>query len=116
MLLPATDQAGSAAPPSASSPAAALARSLLVVEDETVLREVTRRILDRNGYRVLDAASGPDALELITSHSERLLAAETDHLSPNGSAGSAAWRVKKKVAPSPTVPSAQVRPPCRSTI
>jgi DNA-binding NtrC family response regulator len=34
------------------------------VEDEPSLRAVTARILERAGYRVLTAASGPDALEL----------------------------------------------------
>jgi PAS domain S-box-containing protein len=41
---------------------------VLVVEDEDALREVTRRILDRNGYRVLTAASGPEAIETVTRH------------------------------------------------
>jgi CheY-like chemotaxis protein len=38
--------------------------TVLVVEDEPSLRAVTARILERAGYRVLTAASGPDALEL----------------------------------------------------
>ena len=38
---------------------------MLVVEDEAALREVTRRILARNGYQVLTAASGPQAIDLV---------------------------------------------------
>lgn len=42
--------------------------TVLVVEDEDALREVTRRILARNGYQVLIAASGPEAIDTATSH------------------------------------------------
>jgi CheY-like chemotaxis protein len=47
----------------------------LVVEDEDALREVTRRILSRNDYRVLTAANGPEALKLAedTEHEIDLL-------------------------------------------
>jgi two-component system, cell cycle sensor histidine kinase and response regulator CckA len=39
--------------------------TVLVVEDEDAMREVTRRILARNGYQVVTAATGADALQLI---------------------------------------------------
>jgi PAS domain S-box-containing protein len=38
--------------------------TILVVEDEDALREVTRRIFARNGYHVITASSGPEAIEL----------------------------------------------------
>jgi PAS domain S-box-containing protein len=62
-LLPATEQRPV---PVEDTPAPQLAHggeTVLVVEDEDALREVTRRILTRNGYHVLTAASGPDALK-----------------------------------------------------
>ena len=61
-LLPVTDQARAAA--TAQRPSAAQrghGETVLVVEDEAAMREVTRRILDRNGYRVVAAVSGHDA-------------------------------------------------------
>ena len=49
----------------------------------TALREVTRRILTRNGYHVLTAASGPDALKTAehTDHGIELLL--TDVIMPH---------------------------------
>jgi PAS domain S-box-containing protein len=42
--------------------------TVLVVEDEDAMREVTERILTRNGYRVMTAAGGDHALELARRH------------------------------------------------
>jgi CheY-like chemotaxis protein len=43
-----------------------LARSpvILVVDDETVVREVVRRALEREGFQVLVAGSGAEALDM----------------------------------------------------
>ncbi len=45
--------------------------TVLVVEDEVALREVTRRIFTRNGYQVITAANGPEALRIADSHRAR---------------------------------------------
>jgi CheY-like chemotaxis protein len=42
--------------------------TLLVVEDESALRDVAGRILSGAGYRVLAADGGPQALELAALH------------------------------------------------
>jgi DNA-binding NtrC family response regulator len=41
--------------------------TILIVDDESALREVTRRILVRSGYIVLSASSGREAIELATA-------------------------------------------------
>jgi PAS domain S-box-containing protein len=46
--------------------------TVLVVEDEDALREVTARMLRRNGYAVLTAADGPEAIELVREHQGRI--------------------------------------------
>jgi PAS domain S-box-containing protein len=38
---------------------------ILICEDEPTVRRVTKRALERQGYRVLAAASGPEALDLF---------------------------------------------------
>jgi len=40
---------------------------VLAVDDEAGVRDLSRRILERGGYAVLDAADGPHALEIIQS-------------------------------------------------
>jgi len=63
VLLPATDEA--AGPEQAAPPghdAAGTGETILLVEDEDRLREMTRRILTGNGYRVAVADSGADAV------------------------------------------------------
>ncbi|MFL5302232.1 MAG: response regulator, partial [Anaeromyxobacteraceae bacterium] len=64
IFFPRTSEAPSAG---VASPAAALARgteSILLVEDDPQVRDVTARSLRAGGYRVVVAASGRDALRL----------------------------------------------------
>jgi CheY-like chemotaxis protein len=44
--------------------------TILVVEDEESVRILTRRTLEEVGYDVLEAESGRDALELLSTHSQ----------------------------------------------
>jgi PAS domain S-box-containing protein len=66
VFLPFNDGQVLAAGPEATAPRllAGSGKTLLVVEDEPGLRGVTCTILQRQGYRVLTAESGPQALEL----------------------------------------------------
>jgi signal transduction histidine kinase/CheY-like chemotaxis protein len=55
---------------------------VLVVEDEEALREITRRILTRNGYRVLPAADGQEAIDIARSHEGDIHLLVTDVMLP----------------------------------
>jgi signal transduction histidine kinase len=56
--------------------------TILVVEDEPAMLEVTRRILDGNGYEVLVAGSGREALELVERHPGAIDVLLTDVVMP----------------------------------
>ncbi|MDQ0363866.1 hybrid sensor histidine kinase/response regulator [Catenuloplanes indicus] len=82
-LIPATDDI----PEPATAPPARRPRpggeTILVVEDEDALREVTRRILTRSGYRVHTAANGPEAIKIAENHDQVIDLVLTDVVMPH---------------------------------
>jgi PAS domain S-box-containing protein len=81
VYLPVTVGAvGSAESPALAQPGAG--QVVLVVEDEPALREVTRRTLVENGYQVIAAASGTEALSFFTSRPEHIDLLLTDVIMP----------------------------------
>ncbi len=58
--------------PGDGQPSRTGAATILVAEDETVLREVARRSLQARGYTVLLASCGEEALEVAASHDGRI--------------------------------------------
>jgi two-component system cell cycle sensor histidine kinase/response regulator CckA len=72
--FPAVDEPVAApAPAAASMPIHGHGETILVVEDEEAIRKVTCRMLRRNGYAVLEAATGPEALALAADNNCQLL-------------------------------------------
>jgi len=61
--------------------------TVLIVEDEPVLREMARVILEECGYHVLDAASGRAALETWDRYSGAIHLLLTDMVMPEGVSG-----------------------------
>ncbi len=56
--------------------------TVLIVEDEDALREVTRRIFTRNGYQVITAADGREALRVAADHLGEIHLLVTDVVMP----------------------------------
>jgi PAS domain S-box-containing protein len=67
--------------------------SILVVEDEDLVLEVTSRILTRHGYRVLAARGGVEALELLNAHDGTIHMLLTDVVMPGLTGNQVAERV-----------------------
>jgi PAS domain S-box-containing protein len=61
--------------------------TILLVEDEPVLRELARVILKDYNYEVLEASSGVDALKVWDKHAGRIDLLLTDMVMPEGMSG-----------------------------
>ena len=81
-LLPITEQDLAPVAHQAAQPLCGHGETVLVVEDEPAMREVTRRILDRNGYHVVAAESGYEALNILASQLEHIDVLLTDVIMP----------------------------------
>jgi PAS domain S-box-containing protein len=95
LLLPVTEQAPSARGQPAPRPVPGRGEVVLVVEDEAALREVTRRILARNGYQVLVASNGYQAINLATASTQRLDVLLTDVVMPGMQGKEVAERIHR---------------------
>ena len=61
--------------------------TILLAEDEVALRAVVRTALSRLGYRVLEAASGEEALAVWKQHRDEIRLLLTDLVMPGGMSG-----------------------------
>jgi two-component system cell cycle sensor histidine kinase/response regulator CckA len=62
-------------------------QTILLVEDETALRQLGRTILEKQGHRVLEAVSGVEALEVWKNNSGNVDLLFTDMVMPGGITG-----------------------------
>ena len=90
IFFPASDEM----PPAAASPQSTIVPALtrgsetvLVVEDEVVLREMARDFLNDCGYRILEANSGRQALQVWGEHRSEIDLLLTDMKMPEGISG-----------------------------
>jgi two-component system, cell cycle sensor histidine kinase and response regulator CckA len=60
------------------TPDGAARLGVLLVDDDAAVRSTTRRLLERNGWQVLEASNGEEALGLFKLHRERLAVVLTD--------------------------------------
>ncbi len=74
-------------PPSPEPSAQGGSETILVVEDEPALRELVVRQLRRQGYRILQASSGGEALAIWPEHAQEINLLFTDMVMPDGVTG-----------------------------
>jgi two-component system, cell cycle sensor histidine kinase and response regulator CckA len=81
VLLPAFESKTSAEQPPAP-PKRPAAGTVLVVDDEEIIRALMRRILERAGYQVLIARDGVEALEIYKARGDEIRAVTLDMTMP----------------------------------
>ncbi len=57
--------------------------TILLVEDETAVRKVARRVLEREGFAVLEAGSAGAALDLVEQHEGEIALVLSDIVMPD---------------------------------
>jgi signal transduction histidine kinase/ActR/RegA family two-component response regulator len=89
IFLPAIEPppAAVSAPEPVDAQPAGGSETILLVEDDEAVRSLTGRLLKRSGYRVQEAASGPQALELWRAHKAEIALVLTDMIMPDGMNG-----------------------------
>ena len=89
MFFPARSEPVKAPPPDTSLTTKVRGghETVLVVEDEPVLRDMAHLILQDCGYRVLEAGSGAEALQVWERHPEGIDLIVTDVVMPGGMSG-----------------------------
>jgi CheY-like chemotaxis protein len=61
--------------------------TILLVEDETPLRRLARKLLERSGYTVFEAGSGQEALTVWETNRDAIQLVITDMIMPGGMSG-----------------------------
>ncbi len=88
ILLPAAEPPVSSSRESSVEPAARRGHeTILVVEDDPHVRSLTRTVLARQGYRVLEASHGVEALDVWDRHGGAVDLLLTDMVMPAGMSG-----------------------------
>ena len=82
IYLPRVDEAAAAADPKRDVGPLQGTETLLLVEDEDSLREISREILAGNGYRVLEASDGTAAIAVARAHAGPIHLLLTDVVMP----------------------------------
>jgi PAS domain S-box-containing protein len=82
-------------PPVEPAAAAAGGETILLVEDETALRELGQELLEDLGYAVLSAASGPEALALAADAGRQIDLLLTDVVMPGMNGHELASRLRE---------------------
>jgi CheY-like chemotaxis protein len=97
----ASDSLSARLTPVAPTSAIAQAATVLLVEDESAVRILAHRILERAGYRVLDARHGADALLIWRQQADQIDVVVTDIVMPEmgGRARADALRAEQPTLP-----------------
>ena len=89
--------------PCAAAPAEPARSTVLVAEDEAIVRDLVQQTLERAGYRVLVAADGDEALRVGAASADPVDLLVTDMVMPGMNGGELAQRVLEASPSTPVV-------------
>jgi len=96
IYLPCTDELEARGePPAVRGGVTGGSESILVVEDDAVVRQLTYRILQKVGYKVLEAQHGSEALKICQEHEGQIRLVLTDLVMPEMSGVALAEALRK---------------------
>ncbi len=72
--------------------------TVLLVDDEQTIRTVVRRMLERDGFTVIEAADGRDAIEVFREHADEIRVVLLDMAMPH-MGGEETFQELKKISP-----------------
>jgi CheY-like chemotaxis protein len=88
VFLPAdAGRSADTATPASDTPVRGGHETILIVEDETAVCELVKDVLEKLGYHVLTAPTGPAALKLWPQHRDQIDLLLTDMVMPDGMTG-----------------------------
>ena len=103
ICLPSAAESGAAPKERTNDQAIGGNETILVAEDESMVRDLAVRILTRAGYSVLVAADGAEAVELFEANADKISLALLDAVMPNLTGHEAFDRIKLKSPDLPVV-------------
>jgi two-component system cell cycle sensor histidine kinase/response regulator CckA len=94
IYFPQVSTSTTASPREPSIRSATGSETILVVEDQSALRELVRRVLEQKGYRVLEAPNGEQAVRVAESSARPVHLVITDVVMPGMNARAMAERIR----------------------
>jgi CheY-like chemotaxis protein len=94
IYLPRVDAPADAPEPKAAPASLSGVETILSVEDDEAVRTITRRMLEKRGYRILSADSGEEALRIAAEYPAPISLLITDVIMPEMSGGTLAERLQ----------------------
>ena len=94
--LPRVDEPAAKRPSPSGETASPGTETILLVEDEEIVRELSAKVLRGLGYTVLAASGGPEAFELLAKHSGKVALLLADVVMPDMSGPAVAERLTKE--------------------
>jgi CheY-like chemotaxis protein len=95
LYFPATEEAAKRSRPAAGERLHGGRETILLVEDESAVRRMIQRVLEEEGYGVLQAGNGADALRLAEDHAGTIHLVVSDVVMPGMGGGELVARLRR---------------------